>query len=109
MPISHDADNSRVRTLIANTGEIQKDASKDGISDLRPKRPRRPSSRLAYSLRRLGRTTDVSVKLLYLEISAGRLVARKVGRRTIVRRADAIKWLRSLPVLSTADQHDIPT
>jgi hypothetical protein len=42
--------------------------------------------------------------MIYEEIAAGRLIARKIGRRTIVRRADALAWLRSLPELSPTEQ-----
>jgi hypothetical protein len=98
---THNAD---LRTVTAN---IKNNAVQAETFDLGPKRRRRTSSRLAYSLHRLGEMTDVSVKLLYLEIAAGRLVARKIGRRTIVRRPDAIRWLRALPVLNSADQRDI--
>ena len=41
--------------------------------------------------------------MIYEEIAAGRLIARKIGRRTIVRRADALAWLRSLPRLLPGD------
>jgi hypothetical protein len=41
--------------------------------------------------------------MIYEEIAAGRLIARKIGRRTIVRRADALAWLRSLPRLAPGD------
>jgi hypothetical protein len=57
---------------------------------------RRRSDRLAYSIERLAKMTDLSRSSLYEEIAAGRLVARKSGRRTIVTRRDAIRWLRSL-------------
>jgi hypothetical protein len=43
--------------------------------------------------------------MIYEEIAAGRLIARKIGRRTIVRRADALGWLRSLSQLSPTE-HD---
>ena len=42
--------------------------------------------------------------MIYEEIAAGRLIARKIGRRTIVRRADALAWLRSAPQLSPTEQ-----
>lgn len=58
-------------------------------------RRRRRSDRLAYSIDRLAKMTDLSRSTLYEEI-AGRLVAQKAGRRTIVTRRDAIRWLRSL-------------
>ena len=48
-------------------------------------RRRRRSDRLAYSIDRLAKMTDLSRSSLYEEI-AGRLVAQKAGRRTIVTR-----------------------
>ena len=64
---------------------------------------RRRSARLAYSIDRLAKESDISRSTIYEEIAAGRLIARKVGRRTIVRRADALLWLRSLPVLDATE------
>jgi excisionase family DNA binding protein len=37
----------------------------------------------------------------YREIRAGRLPARKLGRKTLVLRADAEAWAASLPALRT--------
>ena len=73
------------------------------------KRTGRPTSRLAYSISRLVRESDISRSMIYEEIAVGRLIARKIGRRTIVRRADALAWLRSLPQLSPADRDLVPT
>lgn len=44
---------------------------------------------------RLGRTR------VYEEIGSGRLRAIKIGRRTFVRRDDALAWLDSQPALVT--------
>jgi excisionase family DNA binding protein len=55
--------------------------------------------RLGYSIEHLAKEVDVGRSTIYQEIAAGRLVARKVGRRTVIRRSDAIRWLRSLPTL----------
>jgi hypothetical protein len=57
------------------------------------------SRRLAYSIGRLAKECDVGRSSIYEEIGAQRLVARKIGRRTIIRRSDAIRWLRALPIL----------
>jgi hypothetical protein len=70
-------------------------------------RPVRRSSRLAYSIPRLARMTDTSKSVLYQEISSGRLVARKIGRRTIVTRWDAIRWLRSLPQMAASEMIEL--
>lgn len=38
----------------------------------------------------------------YKEIAAGRLVARKAGRRTLIERAAQIAWLTALPTMGAA-------
>jgi hypothetical protein len=55
-------------------------------------------TRLSYSIRRLAMACDVSRTVIYQEIAAGHLIAHKLGRRTIVRRSDANRWLRSRPL-----------
>jgi hypothetical protein len=69
---------------------------------------RRRSARLAYSIERLAKESDISRSMIYEEIAAGRLIARKVGRRTIVRRSDALLWLRSLPPLDSNESNGTP-
>ena len=66
---------------------------------------RRQAARLAYSIERLAKAkeSDISRSMIYEEITAGRLIARKLGRRTIVRRSDALRWLRSLPSLDPTE------
>ena len=66
---------------------------------------RRQTTRLAYSIERLSKESDISRSMIYEEITAGRLIARKVGRRTIVRRSDALRWLRSLPSLDPTESN----
>ena len=70
-------------------------------------RTQRRTARLAYSITRLAKESDISRSMIYEEIAAGRLIARKIGRRTIVRRADALAWLRSLPRLSPGDDEEV--
>lgn len=41
----------------------------------------------------------------YAELNAGRLVARKFGRRTIVPMSEAEKWLDSLPAAGSKFKH----
>lgn len=35
---------------------------------------------------------------LYIELAAGRLVARKAGRRTLLERTEQDRWLAALPL-----------
>jgi excisionase family DNA binding protein len=48
---------------------------------------------LAYQLETAARVTDCSTKHLRREISAGRLAARKMGRRFIIERAALESWI----------------
>jgi hypothetical protein len=48
----------------------------------------------------IGRTTA------YHEIGSGRLEARKCGRRTIITREAAERWLRSLPLIERIGRID---
>lgn len=42
---------------------------------------------------------------VYAELKAGRLTARKFGRRTIIPVSEAEKWLESLPTVSGRVKH----
>jgi hypothetical protein len=55
------------------------------------------SKRLAYSINEVVSVSGLSRSLLYLEISAGRLVAHKAGRRTVILTSDLETWLSALP------------
>jgi hypothetical protein len=46
------------------------------------------------------RRNAISRAQAYKEIAGGRLIARKVGSRTIIARDDAAKWRRALPKAS---------
>jgi excisionase family DNA binding protein len=50
-----------------------------------------------FSVEELRRLTGLARTTLYAEIRAGRLVARKVGRRTVVLRRDFENWAAELP------------
>jgi excisionase family DNA binding protein len=63
----------------------------------------RPSEApLAHSIDGAAARANVGRVTLYEEINAGRLRARKVGRRTIILDDDLRAWLASLPVLKGA-------
>ncbi len=47
----------------------------------------------AFSPRQFQRAYGIGNSLFYKEIKAGRLRARKIGRRTVISLADAEAWL----------------
>jgi len=53
--------------------------------------------KLAYSIEEAVEVTGIGRSSLYLDIAAGRLVARKRGTRTIILTADLAAYLAALP------------
>jgi len=68
--------------------------STDRASD-RPKIP--VDEKLACSISETAELSGVCRTLIYEEIKIGRLIARKVGDRTIILRTDREAWLAALP------------
>jgi excisionase family DNA binding protein len=56
---------------------------------------------LAFDISGAARAMSVGRNKVYDEIAAGRLDARKVGRRTVISRAAIQAWLDSLPRLNS--------
>ena len=54
---------------------------------------------LAYSIAVALQITGLGRTSLYKEISSGRLVAHKVGRRTLISADDLERWLKSQPTI----------
>jgi hypothetical protein len=57
----------------------------------------------AYTIDNFCASYGIRRNLAYDEMKAGRLVCRKVGRRTLIGRDDAAAWFNSLP-LGTNDK-----
>ncbi len=57
------------------------------------------SDRVALSINEAGVASGLSPDKIRDEVRAGRLIARKVGRRTIITTEDLSRWLAGLPVL----------
>ena len=57
---------------------------------------------MGWSIVDAARTANVGRSTVYEEIKAGRLVARKLGRRTIILERDLQASLSTLPTLKTA-------
>jgi excisionase family DNA binding protein len=56
--------------------------------------------KLAYSISELSELSGVGRTFLYEQISLGRLVVTKAGRRSLILYDDAREWLASLPKLA---------
>lgn len=56
-----------------------------------------PSKGGAFSVDDFCRWAGIGRTAAYAEMSAGQLAARKLGRRTIIFRTEAERWLASLP------------
>jgi hypothetical protein len=52
----------------------------------------------AYSPKAFEQAYEIGHTKLYEEIKAGRLIVRKLGKRTIILTEDAVAWARSLPI-----------
>ena len=59
------------------------------------------SHKVAYSISELPKITGFGRSKIYQEISAGRLVARKVGTRTIILASDLNDYLKCLPEIAS--------
>jgi excisionase family DNA binding protein len=55
------------------------------------------SGPVAHRVKEVAQLARVGRTLIYDEIKHGRLVARKVGRRTVILRSDLEAWLNTLP------------
>jgi hypothetical protein len=58
-----------------------------------------PQQQDVYTLTEFARRNRISLSTTYIEIRAGRLTARKVGRRTIITVEDEKAWRDRLPVV----------
>lgn len=60
----------------------------------------RPIDRLAFNVTEAALVAGFGRNTIYNEVAAGRLVARKFGRRTVISRADLETWINSLPQMA---------
>lgn len=54
-------------------------------------------NKIAFSVENFCSAFSIGRTALYAELKAGRLKALKCGRRTLISRAEAERWLASLP------------
>ena len=60
--------------------------------------------KLSYSLASATKIADVGLTKLYEEINAGRLKAKKFGKRTLVTAVALEEWINNLPDYGTETQ-----
>ncbi|MCL6684452.1 helix-turn-helix domain-containing protein [Sphingomonas alba] len=60
---------------------------------------------LAYSVPDACAALGIGMTQLYKEIGAGRLTVCKVGKRTLIERSEALRWLASLRVAAVSAVH----
>jgi hypothetical protein len=74
-------------------------ASPDATAEIRHGliETRRDEPKLAYSIDEFAARAGLGRTKIYEEISAGRLVVRRVGRRRIILAGDGASYLESLP------------
>lgn len=58
-------------------------------------------NRIAFDIVEAARAARLSRATIFAELNAGRLKARKYGRRTVILRDDLMAWLNSLPTRET--------
>ena len=58
------------------------------------------NEKLAYSVIEAANAAGVGRTTIYAEISASRLIARKIRRRTVILRGDLDSWLKAHPASS---------
>jgi excisionase family DNA binding protein len=60
------------------------------------------SGHLTHSVEQVTKITGLGRTSVYEQIRTGQLIARKVGRRTVILQSDLIRWLESRPVLTAS-------
>lgn len=58
-----------------------------------------PASKRAFSVHEFSKLYGIGRTKTYEELKAGRLRARKIGKRTVIAGDDAEDWLRRLPTI----------
>ena len=66
------------------------------------------TKRYGQSVKEFAQDLGVSHMTIYAEINAGKLTARKIGRRTIITADDAAAYLAALPVFVARQQPSKP-
>jgi excisionase family DNA binding protein len=73
----------------------------DDAMSARELQPPVGGSKPAYTIEEASRASTVGRVSIYEEINAGKLKARKIGRRTVILHDDLMDWLASLPAFAS--------
>jgi excisionase family DNA binding protein len=63
--------------------------------------------RLAFSIKEAAAVSGIGRTAIFAAIKAGRLIARKNGRRTLIASSDLQQFIASLPKVDRSDDHRI--
>jgi excisionase family DNA binding protein len=63
-----------------------------------------PDNRISYSVHEAAKAAGIGLTKLREEIRANRLIARKLGKRTLINVSDLNAWAASLPRIDSARQ-----
>jgi excisionase family DNA binding protein len=63
-----------------------------------------PDNRISYSVNEAAKAAGIGVTKLREEIRANRLIARKLGKRTLINVRDLNDWAASLPRVDSTRQ-----
>src|SRR5262249_25568159 len=75
-----------------------------GESRRRDERARAKAERRGFSVDEIAGRNDLCRESIYKEIRAGRLIARKLGRKTLILIEDETAWRANLPRLTLAER-----
>jgi helix-turn-helix protein len=90
---AHAISRRRWRTILVGPNEvISMETPRQGDSQTRE----------AFGVREFCARYSICRETFYEEVRRGRIQARKLGKKTVILRADAEKWASSLPALNLA-------
>jgi excisionase family DNA binding protein len=76
-------------------------------SNVQIEQPADVGTQLAYDVLTAAEKVGVGRSTIFDEIKNGNLIARKIGRRTLIRHEDLVAWTAALPTrLASARKHN---
>jgi hypothetical protein len=82
----------------------KKQPLQNAVSNALPVDGQVPGTKLAYTVKEFSELTGSGRSSLYAEIRQGRLLARKIGSRTLILQEDGMNYLRHLPFMPSSER-----